>query len=160
MEVFYPGSDPCRLNHFRKIVNRKMSKNVMAEKCYVCGLYSCRNAAECFRWLLFEISSAPLAHSYWLPMAASLLSHSAGLWHVAEGLLVGHYLRRGDKHIALISSAIISSGQRGAEPTKAGRLASLLLTYLHCPTTHSLLISTVEIKLGVITKFLACQYTA
>lgn len=77
-----------------------------------------------------------------------------------KDFLVGHYLQCGDKHIALISSAIISSGRTGAEPTKAGRLASLLLTYLRCPTTHSLLISTVEIKLGVITKFLASQCTA
>lgn len=51
-----------------------------------------------------------------------------------KDFLVGHYLRCGDKHIALISSAIISSGQTGAEPTKAGQLASLLLTYLHCLT--------------------------
>lgn len=49
-------------------------------------------------------------------------------------ILVGHYLRCGDKHIALISSAIMSSGQTGAEPTKAGRLAGLLLTHLHCLT--------------------------
>lgn len=65
---------------------------------------------------------------------ARLLPHSAGLWHVAKGFLVGHYLRCGGKLIALISSAIISSGQTGAEPTEAGRLASLLLTYLHCLT--------------------------
>lgn len=95
---------------------------------------------------LIEISTVGLACSKnvievtnWLPVwehpvAVCLLTHPSGLWHVDEGFLVGHYLQCGDKHIALISSAIISSGQTGAEPTKAGRLASLLLTYLHCLT--------------------------
>lgn len=71
-------------------------------------------------------------------------------------LLVGRHLRRGDKHIALISSAIIYAGQGGTEPTEAGRRARLLLTYLRSSlNAPSLLISTVEIKLGVIAKFLA-----
>lgn len=69
-----------------------------------------------------------------------------------QAFLRGHYARCGDEHIAFISSAIISSGQAAAEPTKA---ASRLLTHLHFPTTRSSLISTVEMKLGVITEFLA-----
>lgn len=50
-----------------------------------------------------------------------MLSESPKLWPMTCGLriLVGHYLRCRDKHIALISSAIISSRQTGAEPTKS-----------------------------------------
>lgn len=69
---------------------------------------------------------------------------------MAEGfLLVGHYLWCGDKHIAFNSSAIIDTRQRGTEPTKA-----CCWPTFSTPSTHSLLISTVEIKLRVITKFL------
>lgn len=63
-------------------------------------------------------------------------------------ILVGCYLRCGDKHIVLISSAIIFSGQTDGWANWCRRLASLLLTYLHSQTNYHLLISIKEIKLG------------
>lgn len=132
---FYTG--PCRLASLSAQKNRRF----IVWKMWVIKLCS---MVQLFNWLRYPLwswhavkLSLKLLTDFqcWEhPVAACLLTHPAGLWHVAEGFLLGHYLRCGDKHIALISSAIISSGQTGAEPAKAGRLASLLLTYLHCLT--------------------------
>lgn len=141
IHVLYPGSDPWRLTLLHSFSSEKQKIYGLSKFMSVGIKTETLQDVPC-GFQLIETSAVVLACSKnfnevtdWLPVrehpvAVRFLTHPAGLRHVAEGFLVGHYLRCGDEHIALISSAIISSGQTGAVPAKAGRLSSLLLTYL------------------------------
>lgn len=93
-------------------------------------------------------------YSVWEPpVAACFFTHTAGLWHMSLFKVWGAYcphLICYHLHWAVRSWA----NQRRAACNPAVDLLML------STTTHSLLISTVEIKLEVITKFLASLWAA